>query len=46
MQNSIHVTPHGDDWQVKHASGQRASAVCTTQSECIAIAKALAKKSN
>jgi len=28
MQNSIHVTAHGDSWQVKRAGGQRASAIC------------------
>ncbi len=46
MQNSIHVTPHGDDWQVKRAGGERASAVCNTQAECIDLAKSMAKKSN
>jgi hypothetical protein len=46
MQNSIHVTPHGDDWQVKRAGNQRASAVCNTQAECISLAKSMAKKSN
>ena len=46
MQNSIHVTPKGDSWQVKRAGNQRASVVCSTQQECINIAKSMAKKSN
>ncbi|MEA2029185.1 MAG: DUF2188 domain-containing protein [Campylobacterota bacterium] len=46
MQNSIHVTPNGDDWQVKRAGAQRASKVCATQAECINIGKEMAKKSN
>jgi hypothetical protein len=46
MQNSIHVTPHGDNWQVKRAGTHRASAVCNTQVECIGLAKSMAKKSN
>lgn len=46
MQNSIHVTPHGDSWQVKRADNQRASAVCDTQKECINVAKEMAIKSN
>ena len=46
MQNSIHITPKGDDWQIKRAGGQKASKVCTTQKECINIAKEMAKKSH
>jgi len=44
MQNSIHVTPHGDEWQVKSAGSKRASKVCSTQKECIDIATTQAKK--
>ncbi|SFV59680.1 hypothetical protein MNB_SV-9-1640 [hydrothermal vent metagenome] len=46
MHNSIHITPKGDDWQIKRADAQRASKVCTTQAECINIAKGMAKKSH
>lgn len=46
MQNSIHVTPQGDSWQVKRAGNQRASAVCNTQQECINLAREIAIKSN
>ena len=46
MNNSIHVTPKGDNWQVKRANAKRASASCTTQAECIDLAKSMAKKSN
>lgn len=45
MQNSIHVTPHGEDWQIKRAGAKKASAVCSTQAECIKLAKSMAKKS-
>lgn len=46
MQNSIHVTPKGDLWQVKRSGNQRASAVCNTQKECLGLATEMAKKSN
>jgi len=35
MQNSIHVTPHKNGWQVKKAGAEKASKVCSTQKECI-----------
>lgn len=44
MQNSIHITLHGDDWQVKGAGNSRATKVCSTQKECIEIATAQAKR--
>jgi len=46
MQNSIHVTPKGDSWQIKRAGAQRASLICNTQTECIQLAKTMAKKSS
>jgi len=45
MQNSIHITPHKDGWQVKKAGSSKASKVCSTQRECISYGKNLAKKS-
>ena len=41
---SIHVRPHGDDWQVKVAGNSKASKVCNTQKECIDYAREQAKK--
>ncbi|WP_434637086.1 DUF2188 domain-containing protein [Sulfurimonas sp. NW7] len=43
MGKSVHVTPHGDDWQVKTAGNERASKVCSTQKECIDYATKQAK---
>jgi len=41
---SIHVTPHGDAWQVKGAGNERASKVCSTQKECIDYGRTQAKR--
>ena len=46
MQNSIHVTPKGNGWQVKRAGAQRASSITKTQKESIYKAREMAKKSN
>ena len=43
MSKSVHVTPHGDSWQVKTAGNKRASKVCDTQKECIEHATKQAK---
>lgn len=45
MQNSIHITPHKDGWQVKRAGNSKASKVCPTQKECIGYGTQQAKKS-
>lgn len=37
-----HVTKHGDNWQVKGAGNERATAVVSTQKEAIDIAKGIA----
>lgn len=46
MQNSIHVTPHGDKWQIKSAGNSKATKVCFTQKECIEHATAQAKRND
>ncbi len=37
-----HVTKHGDNWQVKGAGNERATAVVSTQKEAIDIARGIA----
>lgn len=41
---SIHVTPHGDSWQVKTAGNTKATKVCNTQKECIDYGKQQAQR--
>lgn len=38
-----HVTPKGDDWQVKGAGNQKATAITQTQRQAIEIAKSIAQ---
>lgn len=38
-----HVTPKGSQWQVKAGGSKRATAITSTQSEAIGIAKNIAK---
>ncbi len=40
---TVHVTPHGDRWQVKKSGNERASAVTGTQRSAIAIGRPIAK---
>lgn len=42
MSNNQHVTPHGNDWQVKGEGNKRATAVVSTQNEAIQIARDIA----
>ncbi len=44
MQNSIHITPHEDGWQIKKAGNSKASKVCSTQKECIELGTQQAKR--
>jgi hypothetical protein len=41
---SIHITTHGDDWQVKTTRNTKATKVCTTQKECIDYGKKQAQR--
>ena len=43
MGKNQHVTPRGDQWQVKGAGNQRATAVTQTQKEAINIARGIAQ---
>lgn len=43
---SIHITPKGDQWQVKTAGSTKATKVCNTQKECIDYGKQQAKRNN
>lgn len=43
MGKNQHVTPHGDQWQVKGAGNQRATAVTQTQQQAINIARGIAQ---
>lgn len=44
MADQIHVTPTGNgSWKVKQPDNQRASAICDTQAEAIAVARGIAK---
>ena len=45
MQNSIHITPHENGWQIKKAGNSKASKVCSTQKECIELGTKQAKRS-
>lgn len=42
MHKNQHVTPHGDDWQVKGEGNSKATAVVPTQKEAIQIARNIA----
>lgn len=42
MSKDQHVTPHGDNWQVKGAGNSIATAVVPTQKEAIGIARNIA----
>ncbi|NLI54171.1 MAG: DUF2188 domain-containing protein [Clostridiales bacterium] len=43
MGKNQHVTPRGNQWQVKGAGNQRATAVTSTQKEAIKIARGIAQ---
>lgn len=43
MGKNQHVTPHGNQWQVKGAGNQKATAVTQTQQQAINIARDIAK---
>ena len=43
MGKNQHVTPRGDQWQVKGAGNQKATAVTQTQQQAINIARDIAK---
>lgn len=43
MGKNQHVTPHGDQWQVKGAGNQKATAVTQTQQQAINIARGIAQ---
>ncbi len=40
---TVHVTPHGDDWQVKKSGNDRATAVTPTQKDAIDIGRGIAR---
>ena len=41
-----HVLPHADGWAVKGAGNSKATAIASTQSKAIEIAKEIAKNQN
>jgi hypothetical protein len=41
---TVHVTPHGADWQVKKSGNERASAVTDTQQCAIDVGRQMAKE--
>jgi len=43
MGKNQHVTPHGEDWQVKGAGNSRATKLFDTQAEAVEYAKAIAQ---
>jgi len=43
MGKNQHVTPHGEDWQVKGAGNSRATKLFGTQADAIEYAKTIAK---
>lgn len=43
MGKNQHVTPHGNQWQVKGAGNQKATAVTQTQQQAIKIAHDIAQ---
>ncbi len=43
MGKNQHVTPHGNQWQVKGAGNQKATAVTQTQQQAIKIARGIAQ---
>jgi len=43
MGKNQHVTPHGDQWQVKGAGNQKATVVTQTQQQAINIARGIAQ---
>ena len=43
MGKNQHVTPHGNQWQVKGAGNKKATAVTQTQQQAINIARDIAK---
>jgi len=40
---TVHVTPHGDDWQVKKSGNDRASTVTSTQKDAIQVGRDIAR---
>ena len=40
---TVHVTPHGDDWQVKRSGNDRATVVTPTQQDAIEIGRDIAR---
>jgi len=43
MGKNQHVVPHGNQWAIKGAGNQKATAICNTQQECIARGKEIAQ---
>ena len=43
MGKNQHVTPHGNQWQVKGAGNQKATVVTQTQKQAIQIARGIAQ---
>ncbi|HXG23734.1 MAG TPA: DUF2188 domain-containing protein [Chthonomonadales bacterium] len=41
---NVHVIPHGQQWAIKKAGGQRATAIVPTQKEAMERARDIARK--
>jgi len=46
MKKNVHVTPKGENWQVKTANSSKAYKVVNTQKEAISIGKNIATNTN